>query len=213
MAGGVYNIGASVGSMLAPPLVGWAILTHSWQAAFVITGAIGLVWVALWLLFYQSPDKHPQPLRRRAPLHRQRPGAAPAGRWLAPVDRAASCERRNFWGIAIPRMLADPTWGTLTFWVPLYLTTVRGFDLKQIAMFAWLPFLAADIGCIFGGTISSDAAEDVGVSLINARKWAFTLGALLMVGRGVRRARAEPVRGDRAAEPRRASRIRRCRSR
>ena len=62
--------------------------------------------------------------------------------------------RRNFWGIAIPRFLADPTWGTLTFWVPLYLTTVRHFDLKQIALFAWMPFLAADAGCLFGGTIS-----------------------------------------------------------
>src|SRR5215831_10365931 len=59
LAGGFFNIGASVGSMLAPPLVAWAILTYNWQAAFVITGALGLVWVALWLLFYQSPAKHP----------------------------------------------------------------------------------------------------------------------------------------------------------
>jgi ACS family hexuronate transporter-like MFS transporter len=86
---------------------------------------------------------------------------------------------RNFWGIAIPRFLADPTWGTLTFWLPLYLTTVRGFDLKQIAMFAWLPFLAADLGCMFGGTISI-ALQKRGVGLINARRTAFTVGALLM---------------------------------
>ena len=59
LAGGVFNIGASVGSMLAPPLVAWAILTHSWQAAFVFTGALGLAWVALWLWFYKSPDRHP----------------------------------------------------------------------------------------------------------------------------------------------------------
>ena len=57
LAGGVYNIGASVGSMLAPPLVAWAILSYNWRAAFVITGSLGLVWVVLWLLFYQSPDK------------------------------------------------------------------------------------------------------------------------------------------------------------
>jgi len=58
--------------------------------------------------------------------------------------------QRNFWGIAIPRFLADPTWGTLTFWLPLYLNTVRHFDLKQIALTAWLPFLAADVGCMAG---------------------------------------------------------------
>src|SRR5262245_54100081 len=58
LAGGVYNIGASVGSMLAPPLVAWAILSYNWQMAFVITGAMGFFWVALWLLFYRSPEQH-----------------------------------------------------------------------------------------------------------------------------------------------------------
>src|SRR5579863_3463425 len=59
LAGGVFNIGASVGSMLAPPLVAWAILTYNWQMAFVVTGIIGLVWAGLWLAFYNSPEKHP----------------------------------------------------------------------------------------------------------------------------------------------------------
>src|SRR6185312_13981089 len=59
LAGGVFNIGASVGSMLAPPLVAWAILVYNWRIAFVITGSLGLVWVALWLLLYRSPDRHP----------------------------------------------------------------------------------------------------------------------------------------------------------
>ena len=58
LAGGIYNIGASVGSMVAPPLVVWAILTYNWHMAFVITGGLGLVWVALWLLLYESPEKH-----------------------------------------------------------------------------------------------------------------------------------------------------------
>src|SRR6185503_18017648 len=58
LAGGLFNIGASAGSMLAPPLVAWAILAHNWQTAFVITGIIGLAWVTLWLAFYNSPEKH-----------------------------------------------------------------------------------------------------------------------------------------------------------
>src|SRR5215510_12247464 len=57
-AGGTYNIGASFGSMLAPPLVAWCILAYNWRMAFVITGSLGLVWVVLWLIFYQSPEKH-----------------------------------------------------------------------------------------------------------------------------------------------------------
>src|SRR6185436_16326737 len=59
-AGGIYNIGASMGSMIAPPLVAWAILAYNWRAAFIITGALGLVWAALWLRLYQSPDRHPR---------------------------------------------------------------------------------------------------------------------------------------------------------
>src|SRR5262245_54662939 len=58
LAGGVYNIGASFGSMLAPPLVGWAILVYNWQMAFVITGVLGLIWVAAWLWLYDPPEKH-----------------------------------------------------------------------------------------------------------------------------------------------------------
>src|SRR3954464_8095682 len=59
LAGGIYNIGASFGSMLAPPLVAAAIFLFNWQMAFVITGVMGLVWVVLWLLFYHSPSRHP----------------------------------------------------------------------------------------------------------------------------------------------------------
>jgi ACS family hexuronate transporter-like MFS transporter len=179
LAGGFFNMGASLGSMLAAPLVAWAILTHSWQFAFVLTGVIGFAWVALWLVFYQSPSKHKalSPEERDYILSGQESHLAGEGK---PSFRTI-LGQRNFWGIAIPRFLADPTWGTLTFWLPLYLTTVRGFDLKQIAMFAWLPFLAADLGCMFGGTISI-ALQKRGVGLINARRSAFTVGALLMMG-------------------------------
>jgi ACS family hexuronate transporter-like MFS transporter len=181
LAGGVFNIGASVGSMLAPPLVAWAIISHSWQAAFVLTGGLGLVWLALWLWLYQSPARHPalspderDYIRAGQERHLEGDGTRPS------VVKILG--QRNFWGIALPRFLADPTWGTLTFWLPLYLTTVRHFDLKQIALFAWLPFLAADLGCLSGGTISMALQKRFGVSLLNARRGAFTAGACMMVG-------------------------------
>jgi ACS family hexuronate transporter-like MFS transporter len=179
-AGGVYNIGASVGSMLAPPLVAWAILAWNWRAAFVLTGVMGLVWAGLWLWFYQPPERN----RRLAPAERTRIAAGQEAHLTADGVKPSILKvlgQRNFWGIAIPRFLADPTWGTLSFWVPLYLTTTRGFDLKQIAMFAWLPFLAADLGCLFGPTVVL-WLQKRGVSLINARRGAFTLGAAMMTG-------------------------------
>jgi len=180
LAGGVFNIGASVGSMLAPPLVVWAILTYNWQFAFVITGGLGLVWVVLWLALYRPFATHPA-LTDRERSHI----AAGQERHLQDDGRRPSilgiAKQRNFWGIAIPRFLADPTWGTLTFWVPLYLSQARHFDLRQIALFAWMPFLAADIGCLFGGAVSL-FLQRRGVRLINARRGAFTLGACLMTG-------------------------------
>jgi MFS transporter, ACS family, hexuronate transporter len=180
MAGGIFNIGASFGSMLAPPLVVWAILHYNWQSAFVITGALGLVWVAAWLLLYDAPKRH-----RRLSADEARHIAAGQERHLqgdgARPSIGSILRMRNFWGIALPRFLADPAWGTLSFWVPLYLTTVRHFDLKQIAMFAWLPFLAADLGCLFGPAVVL-WLQKRGVRLIDARRGAFTVGACMMMG-------------------------------
>lgn len=180
LAGGVFNIGASVGSMLAPPLVAWAILAYNWQTAFVITGIIGFAWAVLWLAFYNSPEKH-------AALSEGERNYIAAGQEKHLQGDAARpsiwkiLQQRNFWGIALPRFLADPTWGTLTFWLPIYLSTVRHFDLKQIALFAWMPFLAADFGCLCGGMIAL-TLQKFGVGLINARRCAFTFGACLMIG-------------------------------
>lgn len=177
-ASGIYNIGASFGTMLAPPLVVWAILVYNWQMAFVLSGALALVWAVVWYFSYQSPDKHKKISEtERAYIeagqekHLDSAGAKPSP-WRV-------LKQRNFWGMAIARFLADPTWGTLVFWVPLYLVSARGFDLKQIALFAWLPFAAADLGCIFGPALAL-WIQNRGVSLVNARRWAFTFGAVLM---------------------------------
>ena len=141
------------GFHVGPSLVAWAILAYNWRVAFVITGSLGLVWVVLWLLLYQSPDRHRALSKQEKAYissgqekHLQSDGSRPS---LLKI-----LGQRNFWGIALPRFLADPTWGTLSFWLPLYLSSVRHMDLKQIAMFAWMPFLAADFGCVFGGLVA-----------------------------------------------------------
>ncbi len=182
VAGGVFQVGASVGSMLAPPLVAWAILNYSWQSAFYITGAIGLVWVGLWLAFYHPPGRHPSLTEDERSMIAAGQESHLAGQGKPSILKIVT--QRNFWGIALPRFLADPTWGTLTFWIPLYLTTERHMNLKEIALFAWMPFLAADLGCIFGGMVSMRLQKRFNVGLINARRGAFTVGAILMLGVG-----------------------------
>jgi ACS family hexuronate transporter-like MFS transporter len=183
IAGGIFNLGASMGSLIAAPLVVWAILNYNWQRAFVVTGAMGLVWVVFWLLLYRSPEQHPAltDSEREYILAGQEKALRSDG---TRPSIGKIIRQRNFWGIALPRMLADPTWGTLTFWMPLYLTSVRHMELKQIALFAWMPFLAADFGCMFGGVFSLTLQKYGGISLINARRCAFTAGACMMMGVG-----------------------------
>jgi MFS transporter, ACS family, hexuronate transporter len=178
LAAGIYNIGASLGSMLAPPLVAAAIYYYNWQTAFVVTGALALVWVVLWVLLYRSPSRHPWLSEREREHIAAGQETVLGGTERPSVGRILA--QRNFWGIAIPRFLADPMWGTLSFWLPLYLNKVRGWDLKQIALFAWLPFLAADVGCVFGGLVSAALQKHAGMSIVNARRVTFTLGAVLM---------------------------------
>jgi MFS transporter, ACS family, hexuronate transporter len=180
VAGGIYNIGASFGAVFAPPLVAWAVMTQSWRLAFVIAGALGLIWCVAWLLWYRAPAHHKRlsQSERTYILEGQESYlSADAGR--RPVR--VLLRRPELWGIALPRLLADPVWGMLSFWMPLYLARVRGFDLTQIALFAWLPFLAADLGCLFGPAVVA-FLQRRGVHLIDARRWAFTLGAVLMTG-------------------------------
>jgi ACS family hexuronate transporter-like MFS transporter len=179
LAGGIYNIGASAGSMLAGPLVAFAVIYMNWQSAFVISGGLGLVWVCLWLLLYQSPTRH-------AWLSEQERAYISAGQEKSLGNAGKPSighivRQRNFWGIAIPRFLADPTWGTLSFWLPLYLANERHWAIREIALFVWLPFLAADFGCIFGGVLAATLQKYTSISLINARRLAFTVGAAMMI--------------------------------
>jgi ACS family hexuronate transporter-like MFS transporter len=179
-AGGFYNIGASFGSMLAAALLGWAVMVHSWQLAFVVAGALALVWVAAWFRFFHSPKQHPTLSKEERELIESGQESHLAATGERP-PLLSLLRQRNVWGIAVPRLLADPTWGTLSFWVPLYFATERGLDLKQTLIFSMLPFVTADIGCLTGPTIVM-WLQKRGIGLINARRWAFTVGALLMTG-------------------------------
>ena len=180
VASGVYNVGASFGSLLAPPLVAWAIYAYHWQAAFVVTGGIGIAWAVLWLVLYNDPNQHALLSEdERSYVFSGKESHLQSG--SEPPSIFGLLRQRNFWGIGLPRFLADPTWGTLSFWVPSYFVAARHFDLKQIALFAWMPFLAADVGSLSGGLIASTVQRYTSLSLVNARRTAFTVGVVLML--------------------------------
>jgi len=180
LAGGIYNIGASFGAVFAPPLVAWSIYPGDWRIAFLIAGGLGLIWLLTWIFWYAPPSgqRAIHDDERQLILSGQEPELA--GKQSRPA-LGQLLRRRELAAIASARFLADPVWGMLSLWMPLYLTRVRHFDLKQIALFAWLPFLAADLGCLFGPAVAA-WLQRRGLHLIDARRSAFTLGALLMTG-------------------------------
>jgi len=92
---------------------------------------------------------------------------------------------RRYWALAIPRFLAEPAWQTFNFWIPLYLATERHWDLKQIALFAWTPFLAADLGGVFGGYLSPLLMRVLKLDLLPARLAVTGVGAVLMIAPGL----------------------------
>ncbi|MGF6374607.1 ACS family hexuronate transporter-like MFS transporter [Paraburkholderia sp. RAU6.4a] len=180
---GWFNIGSSIGAVLAPPLVVWALFHGRWQLAFVIVGAAGIVWSVLWMIIYKHPRN--QKLLGNAERDYILSGQeakhhddinAPKRNWRAMLAS------RDFWAIGIPRILSEPAWQTFNAWIPLYMMTERHMNLKEIAMFAWMPFLAADIGCVLGGYLSPLFHKYAKVSLFTSRKMVFVVGALLMIG-------------------------------
>ncbi|MGF6190283.1 MFS transporter [Serratia sp. 2723] len=185
IAVGYFNVGSSVGAMLAPPLVVWAIVAHSWEMAFIITGVLSLIWAICWLIFYKHPkDQKKLSSEERSYIldgqeaHHQTSNAKKMSAWQI-------LRNRQFWGIALPRFLAEPAWGTFNAWIPLFMFKAYGFNLKEIAMFAWMPMLFADFGCILGGYLPPFFQKHFGVNLIVSRKLVVTLGAVLMIGPGM----------------------------
>jgi len=177
-AGGIYNLGASAGIALAGPLVAIAIAWWNWRAAFYAAGLLALLWVLLWRRYYRPPETHPElSSEERELIQSGQEAHVRAGDDRPPV--LSLLGRRNFWGIALPRFLADPTWATLTFWMPLYLHEVRGMNIGELAIAIVLPFVAADLGCLFGPALVV-RLQQRGVNLTDARRWTFTFGALLM---------------------------------
>ncbi|TPG61925.1 MFS transporter [Ewingella americana] len=185
IAVGYFNVGSSIGGMIAPPLVVWCIIMHSWQLAFIITGALSMIWAICWLVFY----KHPKDQKKlSAPEREYILGGQEAQHQTTNAKKMSAWEilrNRQFWGIALPRFLAEPAWGTFNAWIPLFMFKAYGFDLKHIAMFAWMPMLFADLGCIVGGYLPPLFQKYFKVNLIVSRKLVVTMGAVLMIGPGM----------------------------
>ncbi|MBI0104059.1 MFS transporter [Gilliamella sp. W8145] len=181
IASGVFNMGTSFGAMLAPPLIAWCILFQGWGFAFVVSGSLALIAALAWFIFYRDPkDSKRLSAEEREYIEAGQEKYLDSDNKQEKASLKTILTQRNFWGIGIARFLADPAWGTINFWVPIFFVETLHFSLKEIAMFVWLPFLMADLGCLASGFVAK-FFNDRGISLINSRLITFTIGAVLMV--------------------------------
>ncbi len=173
----IFDSGSSVGGALAAIIVPWIAIAFGWRYAFVQSGILGIIWLVAWLTVYHPLDRHPRVSTEERAL-------IAAGRDTAPESSQKGLRRwldllkqPNTWGIVLGRSLTDPIWWFYVFWLPQYLSDARGFSLKQIAAFAWIPFVAADIGNFTSGLASGFLIRQ-GMPVVRARKWVCVASSL-----------------------------------
>lgn len=163
---GIINAGTAVGSVLAPPLIGVVLLTSGWRMVFFASGAVGLAWVVWWFVSYR--------------------GGSSAS--VATLDARVNAKELSFLDVVsirkvqvlvFAKFMSDSAWYFYLFWLPKYLYDVRGFDVKQVSYFAWIPYAASGVGSFLGGWLSS-ALLTRGRSLDFSRKFVLGLSALFM---------------------------------
>jgi ACS family hexuronate transporter-like MFS transporter len=163
---GIINAGTAVGSVLAPPLIGIILLTVGWRMVFFAAGAAGFAWVVWWSVAYRGSSKTS----------------------IATLDARLISQRLSFTDVlgmrkvqvlVFAKFMSDSAWYFYLFWLPKYLYDVRGFDVKHVSYYAWIPYAASGAGSFLGGWLSS-ALLRRGRSLDFSRKFVLGLNAALM---------------------------------
>jgi len=176
LAAGLFNAGTNTGAIVAPLLVPAIALRWGWQAAFIITGALGLLWLAFWIPLYRSPEQHPKVSPRElAFIRSDTPDATTES-----VPWVQLLGYRQTWAFATGKLLADPVWWFYLYWLPKFLDANYGIKLAGLAAPLIAVYLIADVGSVGGGWLSS-ALIKRGWTVNRARKTAMLAMALLIV--------------------------------
>jgi ACS family hexuronate transporter-like MFS transporter len=181
VAQGIFGASASIGSVVALPLIALVFTKFGWRGTFIGIAGLGLLWVIPWLLINKNaPDKHPW--IKKEELDHIKSGTE---KNTVDADEKALSWRillsfRNTWGIITSRFFIDPVWWMFVVWLPTFLKKQYAFDIKQVGAFGWVPYLFAAIGAIAGGFYSSRMVKK-GMAPARARKNAITIGCLFML--------------------------------
>ena len=183
LAQGIFNSGASLGAVISAPAIALLYLQFGWKATFVIIGVFGFLWLVPWLLIFKAPpDRHPwlSAEEREYILTGQRDESASADEEQVAPGWFEMLRYRQSWSVVASRFFLDPVWWLFVSWLPIYLAATFGFDIKQIGFSAWVPYVGAAAGAIFGGWLARFLLER-GRTVNFARKLTITLGGIIML--------------------------------
>jgi ACS family hexuronate transporter-like MFS transporter len=177
LAVGIFNAGTAMGAALAAPMVAWVSLAWGWRYAFIVGGALGLLWVAIWAVVFRLPRQHRwlknaelALIQEDRPADAVPPAAVPVRRLLA---------RREVWGCILARMLTDPISYFFIFWTPKFLQQERGFALADLGRYGWIPFVGLALGNLAGGAVPR-LLTSIGWPLNRARKAVMLVASCVM---------------------------------
>ncbi len=180
-AQGIFSTGTSAGSIIAPPLIAILYLSIGWKVTFVILGLLGMLWIIPWIYLNKAlPKDHPwitEEEKNHILGHESNKEAA------VYTDRVPGWGElltyKQSYSVIISRIFLDPVWWLFVVWLPIYLNNKFGFNVKEIGMYGWMPYVGAALGSLFGGYLSGWFMER-GWSVNKSRKWAITIGAIIM---------------------------------
>lgn len=174
-ATGIFNSGANIGAVIAPLTVPWLAVHYGWQSAFLITGALGFIWLVFWFAIYDSPEAHAGVSKSELELIQSDPAdSLPSYSW------ARLLPHRETWSFAFGKFMTDGVWWFYLFWLPKYLQEAFGLTLLQIVLPTMVVYNASTVGSIFGGWLSSSLIKR-GWTINSARKTAMLLCAVAVV--------------------------------
>lgn len=178
LANGVFNSGTNIGAMVAPLTVPLILAAWGWQGAFVITGALGFIWLIFWQLLYNSPDKTVGISTSELAYIRSDADETEADE--RPVRWAELFRFRQTWSYIFGKLLTDPIWWFFLFWLPSYFASVFQLDLKKPSLALALVYTATTIGSIGGGYLSGWLIKK-GWPVYRARKTVLFIVAVCVV--------------------------------
>jgi len=182
VAQGIFNAGASIGSVISPPLIAILFVFFGWKVTFFALGALGLIWIIPWVILNKtSPDKHPWITEdeKKYILEGQKVEEPQEKVEDKSLSIPQILSHKESWAVLVARFFHEPIWWLFVGWMPIYLAATYGFNVKEIGAFAWVPYVGAALGSIAGGWYSGKLLAK-GTAIGKARKAAITIGSSLM---------------------------------